>query len=101
MSLSLTGSSELIRSLLSGPRISLNAATSKTSAACTNASAASFGLLNSFCFGCEVLAAAVLGSAARKESVRQLETRIAATSKQVFEEFIIVILNPDFIANIV
>src|SRR5262245_43212177 len=48
--LSDTGSTELIRSAASGPRISRNAATSKASAARRRVSAASFAELNCFCF---------------------------------------------------
>src|SRR5262245_15057117 len=48
--LSATGSADAIRSAASGPRISRNAATSKTSAARRSASAPSLAELNSFCF---------------------------------------------------
>src|SRR4051812_43845885 len=87
-SLSLTASSELTKSLASGPRISLRAAVSNDSAAWTRASAASLGVANSFCLAVAVLVAAGFGSAASRKAVAKAETAIAKTSTEIFVEFI-------------
>src|SRR4029434_1416668 len=80
--LSPTESSELTRSVLSGPRISFMTGTSIDCAALIRLSAACCGVSNSFCFTCGVAAASVLAASteckarATKPDIRIAEARI-------------------------
>ena len=78
LSLSPTGSPEVIRSVLSGPRISFRAETSKVSAAAMRLSTPCLGVSNAFCCGCAVAPASdLLSDAAYRLTATKKELRIA------------------------
>src|SRR5229473_3626016 len=95
--LSATGSSELRISLLSGPRISVKAATSNDSAAWMRLSVASFGVLNCFCLDLEAAVAfcLVFSGAACNANPAEPNKTIAQATKEIFNGFMM--LDLDFI----
>src|SRR5262245_30380405 len=85
----MTGSSDEIRSALSGPRISFKAEISKVPAAWRRLSTACCGVSKSFCFGCEA-ASGWTDLAACTVKPSNPEIKIADVMREIFNDVVIV-----------